>query len=50
MTLKNYSGFNKDGSNTKRKFRLYCDTEGCEKFIIVQWEGGYGSVKDNDGN
>ncbi len=47
---KNDSGFNKDGTHNMRKWRLYCDHSGCDKYTIVKWGGGYGGVVDNDGN
>jgi len=43
------SMFNKDGSNTKRKFRVYCDHKKCNTFIIGKWGGGYGCIVTKEG-
>ncbi len=50
MKRKNDSGFNKDGTHKKRKFRLYCNEENCFEYIVVKWGGGYGCVISNNGD
>lgn len=56
MILKNTDWFKKDGSYRKGKFRLYCQHDGCDSYIILRWgldalgNGGYMAYdKDGDG-
>ena len=41
--------FNKDGRETKRKFRVYCEHEDCDSYLIGKWGGGYGCITTKEG-
>lgn len=36
--------FDKEGRETKGKFRVYCHRKGCNTFVMGRWGGGYGGV------
>lgn len=46
---KNCNVLNKDGQPTRRKFRVYCNHNKCENFIIGKWGGGYACILTKEG-
>lgn len=42
--------FTKEGHPTRYKFRLYCDKDGCNKYVFMKWGGyGYGGATSETG-